>query len=113
MRAQEFLSEDKTVTINIPINITIPSGSGDPIVSANEPVDQEDLPEDPVFVSPLQQSLELEKHKSGKRSAVINQILDDNGAYGTANEQIEFDIRTDFNKLAAVYDSLAESKKSQ
>ena len=58
MRAKEILSEDsgKTVTINIPITITIPSGSGDPVVSAAQ--NDGDLPEYPVFVPPLQQELE-------------------------------------------------------
>ena len=114
MRAKEFLAEDdgtKVVTINIPINITIPSGGGSPVVST-DPIKPEDLPDQPVFVSPLQQSLELEKHKSGKRSTVINQILDDNGAASEqTNERTEFDISEDFEELSAEYSRLVESQK--
>lgn len=116
MRAKEFLAEDdgsRVVTINIPINITIPGSGGAPVVST-DPIKPEDLPDQPVFVSPLQQSLELEKHKSGKRSAVINQILDDNGAASeeTTNERTEFDISEDFDELSAEYGRLVESQKS-
>jgi len=114
MRAKEFLSEadSRTVTINIPINITIPNGGGDPVVST-DPIGPEDLPDQPVFVSPLQQSLELEKHKSGKRSAVLNQILDDNGASSddNTNERTEFDISEDFEELSAEYSRLTETRK--
>jgi predicted nucleic acid binding AN1-type Zn finger protein len=114
MRATEFLSESdsKTVTINIPINITIPNGGGNPVVST-DPIGSEDLPDQPVFVSPLQQSLELEKHKSGKRSTVINQILDDNGAASEdkMNERTEFDISEDFDELSREFNRLSESKK--
>ncbi len=114
MRAKEFLAEDdgsRTVTINIPINITIPSGGGAPVVSS-DPIGPEDLPEQPIYVSPLQQQLELEKHKSGKRSPVINQILDDNGAASdeTTNERTEFDISEDFEELSAEYNRLVESQ---
>jgi predicted nucleic acid binding AN1-type Zn finger protein len=112
MRAKEIISEDsgKTVTINIPITITIPSGSGDPVVSAAQ--NDSEMPEQPVFVPPLQQELELAKHKSGKRSPVLNQILDDNGAFSEDNERTEFDIVEDFQELSEVYNQLAESKKS-
>jgi len=114
MRATEFLSEadgSRNVTINIPITITIPNGGGDPVVST-DPIGPEDLPDQPVFVSPLQQSLELEKHKSGKRSAVINQILDDNGAESGQTERDEFDIAEDFDELSAEYSRLVEARKS-
>jgi len=114
MRAKEILSEDsgKTVTINIPITITIPSGSGDPVVSAASAGNGE-MPPEPVFISPLQQSLELEKHKSGKRSPVLNQILDDSGAFSEHNERTEFDIVEDFEELSAEYSRLVESRKTQ
>jgi hypothetical protein len=113
MRANEFLAEDdgsKTVTINIPINITIPSGNGAPVVStapAGGP-----LPAEPVWVSPQQQDVELNKHKSGKTSAVINQILDDNGAFSETTERTEFDVVENFEELSAEYKRLVESKKS-
>lgn len=115
MRAKEFLSEadGRVVTINIPINITIPNGSGDPVVST-DPIKPEDLPDQPVFVSPLQQHLELAKHKSGKRSAVLNQILDDNGAASEdpTNERTDFDILEDFEELSAEYNRIVESKRN-
>lgn len=97
MRAREFLSEtDKTVTINIPITITIPSGDGDPSVStAADPTDGE-LPPEPVAVFPLQQELELKKHGEGKRSKVINQIVDDSGAW---SEDQESDVTENLNAL--------------
>jgi hypothetical protein len=109
MRAREFLSEsngDRNVTINIPITITIPNGGGDPVVSA-APTDGE-LPPQPVNVFPLQQELELRKHQSGKRSKVLSQILDDNGAFSEeTNEEQEFDVSNDYDRLSEEF-----SKKS-
>lgn len=128
MRARDFLTEDKTVTINIPINITIPSGGGDPQVSTTAIDPKEavynkgELPEDPVWVFPGQQLLELEKHKSGKRSTVLNQILDNNGAdseYGPQDgfgdeagnpahineDKTVYDLSSDFDELTKVYES--------
>lgn len=113
MRAKEFLSEtdgSRTVTINIPINITIPSGNGDPVVST-APTDGA-LPPEPVWVSPQQQDVELNKHKSGKTSAVINQILDDNGAFSENTERTEFDVVENFEELSAEYNRLVETQKS-
>jgi hypothetical protein len=117
MRAKEFLSESdsRTVTINIPINITIPNGGGAPTVST-DPIGPEDLPDQPVFVSPLQQQLELEKHKSGKRSTVLNQILDNNGAESDQNvreEKTEYTVSEDFEELSAEFNRLVEAKKFQ
>jgi len=128
MRARDFLAEDKTVTINIPINITIPSGGGDPqvattAISPKEAIYNEgELPEDPVWVFPGQQLLELEKHKSGKRSTVLNQILDNNGADSENGPQDGFgdeagnpahinedktvyDLSSDFDEITKVYES--------
>ena len=68
MRAREF-------TINIPIKINI-NGDGDPEVS----VDNNDVDADskaPVFMSPQQQEIELEKSDRGKQSAEISQLIDD------------------------------------
>lgn len=99
MRAREFLSESegKVVTINIPITITIPSGSGDPVVAT---APEKELPPQPVNVFPLQQELELLKHQEGKRSRVLSQILDDNGAYSEeVAEQTEFDVVESFDAL--------------
>jgi len=84
MRAKEFLQEDsgKTVTINIPITITIPSGNGDPVVDAGQEQEQNspELDANPIMVSPLQQDLELRKAELGKESPVIDKI--------TANDNI-------------------------
>lgn len=106
MRAKEFLleSDGKSVTINIPITITIPSGNGDPVVAAAPEADKT-LPPAPVNVFPLQQELELLKHQSGKRSKVLNQILDDNGAYSEEpeEEKTEFNIKESFEELAAEF----------
>jgi hypothetical protein len=115
MRAKEFLSEtdgSRTVTINIPINITIPSGGGDPVVNT-APAGGE-LPPEPVNVFPLQQELELLKHKSGKTSKVINQIVDENGAWSKANERIEYNIQEDYEDLYAEYNKhLQESHQEE
>jgi hypothetical protein len=107
MRAREFLSESdgKVVTINIPITITIPSGSGDPVVAS---APEKELPPQPVNVFPLQQQLELLKHQEGKRSKVLAQILDDDGAYSEESteevaEQTEFDVSESFDALTSEY----------
>jgi len=98
MRANEIAPKDRNVTINIPITITIPSGGGDPAVSAGEL--EPELPPQPVMVTPLQQELELDKHGEGKRSAVLSQILDDDGAFGKHSSQAEsFNIPEDYKAL--------------
>lgn len=98
MRANEFLREEKSFTINIPINITIPSGNGDPMVSmqGNE---SKELPDQPVNVFPLQQELELLKHGHGKQSRVINQILTDDGAESKLSDEINYDLEENFSDL--------------
>lgn len=105
MRAREFLSESdgKVVTINIPITITIPSGNGDPVIAS---APEKELPPEPVTVFPLQQELELRKHAEGKRSKVLSQILDDNGAWGDSEEiaeHTEFDVSESFDALTNEY----------
>jgi hypothetical protein len=65
MRAREF-------TINVPINIKI-NGDGDPEIDVAGN-DSEEPDENPIFVSPLQQDLELKKAAVGKDSAVIDKI---------------------------------------
>ena len=66
--------ESKSVTINIPITITIPSSGTPQVATVAAPAGKE-LPESPVYVSPLQQELELKKQQGGKQSKVINQEL--------------------------------------
>lgn len=48
-----------------------------------------EVPENPVFISPLQQQLELQKQQGGKESTIINQIIDDSTLGSTAGEQPE------------------------
>jgi len=66
MRAREF-------TINVPITIKI-NGDNEPEIDV--PTD-DDSDESPVFVSPLQQELELKKAEVGKESEVIDDLTDD------------------------------------
>ena len=49
----------------------------------------DEVPEDPIFISPLQQQLELQKQQGGKESPVINQIIDKSALGSTAGEQPE------------------------
>jgi hypothetical protein len=86
MRAREFLKESEGITISVPITITIPTDGKAISIDVNgqnhtvaAPKGTE-LPESPVYVSPLQQELELKKQQGGKASKVINQILRDDGA---------------------------------
>jgi hypothetical protein len=115
MRAKELLSEDsdKTVTINIPITITIPSGSGGGMPVVSGAFNDGELPPEPVWINPQQQTLELDKHKSGKRSSVLNQILDNSGAASDTDEQDEFNVAEDYESLSAEYNRLLEAKKLQ
>lgn len=75
MKAREFLSE-RGININIPINITIP-GDGEDIsvnAGATDAPKNEDGTEAKYSVSPLQQELELLKAEQGKKSALLDQI---------------------------------------
>lgn len=113
MRAKEFLSE-QSVSFNI--TITIPNGDSNGDISVVPGVASgnnatiaapkgTDLPEAPVYVSPLQQELELKKQQGGKSSAVINQILQDNGADSQLDKNKNyFDLNEDFDKLQQQYD---------
>jgi len=72
MRAKEF-------TINIPINIKMNSdGSVDVDTDNDEDArDPEELDQEPIFVPPLQQEIELNKHSQGKDSKVIDKLTTD------------------------------------
>lgn len=111
MRAKEFLTEsenDKSVTINIPITITLPMGGGAPSIAAPA---GKDLPEEPVYVPPLQQELELMKQQGGKRSKVINQIVSDNGAEGKLSDKLEDkqeEAKKNYYSLDEDFDSLVD-----
>lgn len=113
MRAQDFLRESddsKSVTINIPITITIPAGGGMPSVGTIAAPKGEELPESPVYVSPLQQELELLKQQGGKSSRVINQILQDDGADSELSDTKDyFDLSEDYDDLQSQFDQLNEN----
>jgi hypothetical protein len=117
MRAREFLKEDsdaKSVTINIPITITIPAGGGMPSVGTVAAPKGEELPESPVYVSPLQQELELKKQQGGKASRVLNQILRDDGADSELEESRDyFDLNEDYDQLQQHFDHIAESAQRE
>jgi hypothetical protein len=120
MRAKEFLTEEeqKSVVINIPITISIPAGGGMPSVGTiAAPADPKDLPDNPVYVSPLQQELELLKQQGGKQSKIINQIIADNGGGGEEAEESKkdqakakrnyFNLDEDYDSLVKVYDRVS------
>lgn len=113
MRANEFLKEtevtgqgstsfampdsDKEVTITIPVTINMPNDgkSGDSVTyPANKkinttiaaPANTKDMPSSPIFISPLQQQLEMLKQQGGKVSPVINQIIADTGPDSDPND---------------------------
>lgn len=67
MRAREF-------TINVPITIKI-NGDGDPEIDM--PSADQEHDGNSVFVSPLQQELELKKAEVGKNSSVIDDLTSD------------------------------------
>lgn len=74
MRAREFV-------INVPITIKI-NGDGDPELemsgsNQDDAVPENELEDNPVMVSPLQQQLELQKAQVGKNSPVIDDLTQD------------------------------------
>lgn len=75
MRAREFIGENSGMTISIPINITIPAGGGMPVIGTIAAPAGGELPDQAMYVPPLQQQLELLKQQGGKESEVINQII--------------------------------------
>jgi hypothetical protein len=90
MRAREFVSEAngmRNITLNIPITVTIPADGSDPQVGniKDEPKDGPLV--NAVMVSPLQQELELAKQQGGKESAVIDQVLSDDGALSSDEDE--------------------------
>ena len=113
VRAREFLKEannDKPVTINI--SITLPAGmNGGAVVSTDTNTDgTNELPEQPVQVFPLQQELELKKHQAGLRSPVLNQLLQDKGAFSDVDDVDGHDLKEDFD-LQEDFDALQETFK--
>lgn len=118
MRAKDFLieNEQKNVTINIPITITIPAGGGMPFIGGIAAPAGDVLPDEPVMVPPLQQQIELAKQQGGKESKIINQIIADNGAASKVAEESKivqaeakknyFNLSEDFDDLVNQFDNL-------
>jgi hypothetical protein len=77
MRAKEF-------TITVPITINF-SGDGEPEINMGNNTTDE-LDQNPIFVPPLQQGLELAKASLGKESPVINKITADEPDIGSEDE---------------------------
>jgi hypothetical protein len=66
------------ITINIPISIDLDGATPRVNVAGKSATgDDEELDQNPVMVSPLQQDLELRKAELGKKSPSIDKILDD------------------------------------
>lgn len=105
--AEQEEQEDATEDIEVAVDAEPESQEGDDEIAdivrlsrgePREPAGQNhtiaapagsEVPENPVFVSPLQQQLELQKQQGGKESLVINQIIDDTILGSTAGEQPE------------------------
>ncbi len=65
------------ITINIPIKIDLDGDKPSVKVAGKTADDSNELDQNPVMVSPLQQELELKKAELGKGSPVIDKMLDD------------------------------------
>lgn len=88
MRAKEF-------TINVPITIKI-NGDGEPEINTGDDQDQgQELQQNPVMVTPLQQDLELKKAELGKSSPVIDKLTADD-TIGAEPEQEPEDSDSEF-----------------
>lgn len=64
------------ITINIPITIDL-DGVKPRVNVAGKDAEGDELDQNPVMVSPLQQELELKKSEQGKNSPAIDKMLDD------------------------------------
>ena len=65
------------ITINIPITIDLDGDKPRVNVAGKEAVDDDEMDQNPVMVSPQQQELELKKAEQGKDSPFIDKMLDD------------------------------------
>lgn len=65
------------ITINIPITIDLDGAKPRVSVAGKSATDDEELDQNPVMTSPLQQELELKKAELGKKSPVIAKMTDD------------------------------------
>jgi hypothetical protein len=64
------------ITINIPITIDL-DGAKPRVNVAGKDAEGDELDQNPVMISPLQQELELKKSEQGKNSPAIDKMLDD------------------------------------
>ena len=64
------------ITINIPITIDL-DGVKPRVNVAGKDAEGDELDQNPIMVSPLQQELELKKSEQGKNSPAIDKMLDD------------------------------------
>ena len=81
MRAHDFLTE-RSIKVEIPINITIPQDGSDPKVSVADKSSDDESEAQKVMVSPLQQEIEMAKASQGKESPVIEELTDDDEEVG-------------------------------
>ena len=81
MRAHDFLTE-RSIKVDIPINITIPQDGSDPKVSVADKSSDDESEAQKVMVSPLQQEIEMAKASQGKESPVIDELTDDDEEVG-------------------------------
>lgn len=65
------------ITINIPITIDLDGDKPKVNVAGKDAVDDDELDQNPVMISPQQQELELKKSEQGKESPVIDKLLGD------------------------------------
>jgi hypothetical protein len=65
------------ITINIPITIDLDGDKPRVNVAGKDAVDDDELDQNPVMISPQQQELELKKAEQGKESPSIDKMLDD------------------------------------
>ena len=65
------------ITINIPITIDLDGAKPRVKVAGKDAEGDEELDQNPVMTSPLQQELELKKAELGKKSPVIDKMTDD------------------------------------
>jgi hypothetical protein len=65
------------ITINIPITIDLDGAKPRVSVAGKDAVADDELDQNPVMMNPLQQELELKKAELGKKSPVIDKIVDD------------------------------------
>ena len=90
MRAHDFLTE-RSIKVEIPINITIPQDGSDPQVSVDDESSGEDSEAQKVMVSPLKKEIEMAKASQGKESPVIDELTDDDEEVGEDDDMHESD----------------------